>query len=488
MSYKVKNNIVKNNINNILNNKMSNDLHIFSIELNKIFFNINETINKIIFDSTGKKSRNRKLFFNEVVNYLFNYTFINSTKLKVVSNLNYENDKKVHYSNYQKKEAKIPLLFYKDLFNKIQSLFYNKYSDSNYLNNKNNNNKIVCVDGTYNNTNILNNGKLETSLNMGYYDFTNKIPLELKLKGTENKNKEINSFIEDIKNNNFDANNIIFVFDRAYYSYDLINYLDKNNYHYVIRVKKSSLYLNKDKNKDKINKINKKINNKNVRFINYNTKYNFEKTTKKNTKVKLERTANCDVVTNLNINDYDDEMIKDIYKNRWSVEVFFKILKLNFKFSNMNYNNYNSKSQYEKQYLIILIQYYIMRIIENIYLKNINDLNKHKFNKKNKNKYKTIHNKSLMIDGFKKIINNIINGNTNKDLLLKYCNHFIIKINVQIDINKERKCKNPCFKWYLKSYAEFYKYNKIIDAITNNKTDDLNKNLKLFLSELKIIK
>ena len=60
----------------------------------------------------------------------------------------------------------------------------------------------------------------------------------------------------------------------------------------------------------------------------------------------------------------------------------------------------NIKIQYEKQNYIILTQYYIIRIIENILNKNVNDLNKHKFN--NKNKYIVKHNTSLMIEGLKK--------------------------------------------------------------------------------------
>lgn len=120
-----------------------------------------------------------------------------------------------------------------------------------------NKNNIVCVDGTYNNTNLLNNGSLETSLNMGYYDFTNKIPVNIKFKGKENKNREIKSFIEDINNKNISTNNVIFVFDRAYDSYDLFNYMDDNNYKYVCRVKKSCLYL--DEKKIKIKLIRKKI-------------------------------------------------------------------------------------------------------------------------------------------------------------------------------------------------------------------------------------
>ena len=120
---------------------------------------VNKVISDMIFKTTKKYSRNNKLTFNDTILYLFNYCSINKTKLNVVSNLNYNNDINVHPSNYQKKEAKIPLLFYENLFNNIQSLFYEKYSINDL-----NKNRIVCVDGTYNNTNLLNNGSLETSL------------------------------------------------------------------------------------------------------------------------------------------------------------------------------------------------------------------------------------------------------------------------------------------------------------------------------------
>ena len=48
-------------------------------------------------------------------------------------------------------------------------------------------------------------------------------------------------------------------------------------------------------------------------------------------------------------------------------------------------------------------------------------------------------------------------------------------------------CKNPSYKWYLKSYAEYYNYNVIIEAIINNNIDSLNKNLKLLVSKISII-
>ena len=64
-----------------------------------------------------------------------------------------------------------------------------------------------------------------------------------------------------------------------------------------------------------------------------------------------------------------------------------------------------------KQNYIILTQYYIIRIVENIYNKNIDELNKHKFNIKNKNKYVVKHSNSLMINGLKKIIHDIGKSN-----------------------------------------------------------------------------
>ena len=138
--------------------------------------------------------------------------------------------------------------------------------------------------------------------------------------------------------------------------------------------------------------------------------------------------------------------------------------------------------------MIILIEIYIVKLIELIYKKNNDELNEHKYNVKNKNKYVVKYNNSLMVDGLKNIINNIIKSNIDTKILFNYSNNFIKKINIQININKERKCKTPFKKWYVKSYTEQYKYIKIINALINNTTDELEKNLKLLASELKIIK
>ena len=274
--------------------------------------------------------------------------------------------------------------------------------------------------------------------------------------------------------------------DRAYFSYDFINYLDKKNIYYVIRTKNNSLYLDKNKNNKKTNL--KKLDNENIRFITYEDKCIITKKDKNNNDIKLEKTIECNIVTNLSSKDYNDIEIKKIYLSRWCIEVFFKLIKSNFKFSYLKEHTKKTLIQYKKNYLIIMIEIYIMRLIEFIHNKNNNELNNHKFNKKNKNKYIIKYNDSLMINGLKKIINSIIKSNIDYDLLLNYSNNYIKKINVQIGIFNERKCKNPQCKWYIKSYAEYNKYIKIINALLNDKIDLLNKNLKLMASEIKIIK
>ena len=85
----------------------------------------------------------------------------------------------------------------------------------------------------------------------------------------------------------------------------------------------------------------------------------------------------------------------------------------------ITHNKEKTKNQYNEQYNIILIQYYISKIIGNIYAKNVDDLNNHKFNKKNKNNYLVKHNQTIMINGLKIIMPNIINANLTKELLFK---------------------------------------------------------------------
>ena len=57
----------------------------------------------------------------------------------------------------------------------------------------------------------------------------------------------------------------------------------------------------------------KKINNENVRFVNYENKYTLTIKGKNNKIIKVEKTTTCNLITNLNIDNYNDDKIKHIY-------------------------------------------------------------------------------------------------------------------------------------------------------------------------------
>ena len=462
-------NFIKNQINKIL----LKDFLQLSNDINSIFNNVNIDITKLIFYNLKIKNRNNKLTFVDVLNYIFNYSFINTTKQQIVSDYNFINNTNYNRSSFYKKELNIPIIFYQNLFIKVKNLL-DKIMNKN-LNLYN----VIAVDGTYSNTNLHNEHKLETCLNMGYFDCTNQIPIDLEIKGTEYNNKEIESFINYINKNKLDINNLILVLDRAYYSYDLINFLDSKKLNYVIRIKNNSIGIN---NK---NKANDKLINKNTRIINYKSIININKKDKNNNIVKLEQTLICNLITNLNKDKFNDDKIKNLYLQRWDIEVFFKLLKSNFKFGLLREHNKKTLEQYKKKYLIILINLHLIRLIEFVYSKH--QTKNYKNKSKNKHQYNFNNNNSLLITGFKNLINPIINGKLTNNLIFNYCNSYVIKTNTIKNISNPRTSYIPFSKWYVKSYSDYYKYSKIIEAKNNNNLDSLNKNLKLLANELTII-
>jgi len=432
-------------------------------ELNFLFYDANNYI-KNILDTAKIKTRLRQLTFCDALIYKFMCSYKNITNSQVVSDLNFTNNNKftTDKSNYYYKEQKIPLTFYQNILLKTKQLF-TKYENKNILN------KIIAVDGTYNNTNFKKDKNLETTLNMGYYDVTNCIPINIELKNYDTKNKEVESFITYITNNNLDMQNIIFVMDRAYFSYDLFEILNEKKIKFVIRVKNNCVHLN-NKHKNK----NKKILN-DIRFVVYESDVVLIKKDKNNKDRKITQHLACNIATNLD-QKYNDEIIKNIYKSRWDVETFFKLLKYNFKFTNLTEHNKETRTCYLKTYTAILINC----ILERLFELQINSINKET------NKYTIKYNKSLAVNGLKKIIPDIINSNLTTDKLLKYLNCYIDPIYCEKNKHNPRTSKRPFTKWYVKAYINLYKYAKIIDCVDNDCISDLNKNLKMEAQTIQI--
>jgi thymidylate kinase len=117
------------------------------------------------------KQEKIKSLFTETVIYSLLYTEINKSKKKVIINLNilpeYNNNftkEKFKRTTLYEKKSLIPIDYYVDIFQKIKEIYENLFKNDN-------NNKIIAIDGTYNNTNVYNiKGFFETSLslNMGF--------------------------------------------------------------------------------------------------------------------------------------------------------------------------------------------------------------------------------------------------------------------------------------------------------------------------------
>jgi hypothetical protein len=464
------------NLNNSDNTKPSvfcEKLKKLSSDINEIFCNINDNIKQKLL-KLNIKTRNYTVSFVDALCYIYNYSFINNTKKKVVANYNCFYNKKGNRTSYYRKEFKIPLSFYTDILNKVKKLLKKYSPNCKYT--------IFAGDGTYNITNANNGKELETNLNMGFFNVTNCIPVDIEYKGYEKKNKEIASAIEYINSIGFNIKNVILVFDRAYFCYDFINFLDQQKINYVIRVKNNCVYINKPSNQYT------KINNKQTRIIQYLSKRIIERLGPNKKLYKLEETIECNLITNLNT-EFNNEQIKQIYVSRWDVEVFFKLLKSNFKFAVLREHSSDTMLQYKKKYLIILTILHLIRLIEIVFNKfNKKIIKKHKNKHKKKHKYKYKNDSSLMIEGFKMLIYYVINSKLDVLVLSNYCSNYISKISSQLDISNPRKSKIPFSKWYVKLYHECYKYETIINAIINNEVDKLEKNLKVLALKIKIIR
>lgn len=120
-----------------------------------------------------------------------------------------------------------------------------------------------------------------------------------------------------------------------------MEYLCINNLKFIIRAKGEVLNLDKNhnikkgiSNYDKIVNIKDKVNIIKCKNIDKKTIYT-RKTKKEPIKYIIDVENDCNLVTNLDIKEYTDQQILNIYKSRCDIEVFFKYLKNNYKFQHM---------------------------------------------------------------------------------------------------------------------------------------------------------
>jgi hypothetical protein len=196
---------------------------------------INNIISRIFDIKSINKYSTKKLRYKtdgisliDAVYYRFACSQNEVTKQSIASDINLKSNTSFSRQAFEKKESSIPVKTYQ-LFIFLSKKFvklYNTFTNATKIN------RIVGVDGTNN----LNKDH-QIYLNMGIYDISNGIPIDISFFGHENRNKEVSAFIDIIKADKKKFKKTIFVCDRLYFNYELLYFLCSNNFKFIIRSK-----------------------------------------------------------------------------------------------------------------------------------------------------------------------------------------------------------------------------------------------------------
>jgi len=179
---------------------------------------------------------------------------------------------------------------------------------------------------------------------------------------------------------------------------------------------------------------------------------------------------------------YSDSTILKYYSSRWDIEVFFKLLKSNFKFQNLNEKDHIN---YKKLYICEIILTYVEKIIEYYFSK---IYGKPKTQKEiDKKVIKKINKTNLLKGIFSSLLYDILYDKLTMDKLNIFCKSYVVYVVNKTGRSFVRNSKTPFTKWYIKGYSELTKYCKVIDAKINDTVEKLNKNLKVLAGKIQII-
>jgi hypothetical protein len=471
----------------------------------------------------SKKSRERKIKINDMLKFLFLYSDKGTTK-----DIAADKTKCASRTAFNNKLKIIDIAVFEEIFSELVKLKKDLINNDNELSKLNNilNNKIeifnkdtlpydICsADGTCNDE--IKDGALFTNSNVHIYNNTKQEPFciinndnkfnifDNNKNNKSNKNKEVAELLKFISSkSDAELNNIILILDRAYSTYDLILQLNKRNIKYIIRLKENLDILKEDiKISTNSKKIRTILNEPNVKIIKNTVETENEFIISVKDVKTLKTTNNYYLITNLgDAKDFNDNLIIELYRYRWEVEVYFKKIKELFKYRTFYLNDKDEifKMKLISNIIFILVKLLILVSLKNDYDNSIKKINKFVTKrlpkldlrkKKDKNIYndykksKTYEAKvTINFNHFYKkfsddVLVNLIDGNLSD-------NHIKI-LNKAVKVNKDkpnrkykRKSLIPFTKWYVKMYHKIYQDKKIYEAIISGTTDKLNKNLKL---------
>jgi len=367
-------------------------LNQLSIDINKYFDCNNSNVFRV------KKTNNRDAFMYKLL-----LTRKSVTGQSVTDKINFFKGttikSKVSRVSLIERQQSIDVDFYKNLYklisNKINKTFFHKQP------------KIYAGDGIYNNTyHKFGNGMMASkALSIGFFNCSTNMPVNLQLL---NRKFEVDGLL---KNMSLLSSKSIIILDIGYTSYNLFDTLIEHNIDFICRITKPIYVANT---------------NKKYRYVKYeiNEKEYY-------------------LMTSLhNENKFTSDILKELYHKRWTVEEYFKFIKLRTTYETIKQHNTNE---------IIKSTYCILIISQLIYLLS------HVFSKPQKD---MIVNKSSLMEGFYDhfLLRLIYNDKCGKKFNKSYIRSFIITyinlIKTVLDVSRPRVSKNTNSKWYNKSYQK----------------------------------
>lgn len=302
--------------------------------------------------------RIRCITFNDLIYFSSLMNLKNESYSTVNSHLYFKDILNVSKNALVKKRAAISYTYFEKLNNLLIKFIYKDiYSP-----------RIIAVDGSHvnliqslsNTFNPSRDKQYSTALVSSLYDVSNKIPINYTINKSKNERALFLSQLIYIKEGD------TLLFDRGYYSYELLDKLLERNINFVFRLKKSSIFVvNHDKRKK-----------------DYTVTYNGRDDKCRTLRVikYTEHTEPYYLLTNLtNKNKYTYADLKKLYKKRWLVETDFLYAK---HYLSMNHLNSKKESTIKQDIalhnFILLIDGYF-----NVLLKKfINNKSNYKANKK----------------------------------------------------------------------------------------------------------
>ena len=375
-------------------------------------------ISKSLHDTIAKYSktlvkRNRKVSLHDAFAFNCMYTFKNSSQINIQAKMNYNSNKNVSIRAMLKRSDVIP----ESMVNEVIELFNNK--DFNKKEQK------FAIDGSkFNLTkDLISKGykpnpkkQSVTVCTMGIFNISSNLPEALKLSKSHNERKAVIEFLDMVEDKYKDC---IFIFDRGYYSLNMISELRKRKIHYIFRIKEDSKFI---PDNIKIQENAEAIVFNNNRIVKYSI-----------------GTKSFYMLTDLKEKDYPLDTIKQMYHERWQIEESFKFQKNSLKLDEIPLRN---SDRIEKLMPYFLLVSKIVYFIQNLY--------QAKESKCKDKKY--VINKSLLVDGLFQtdFLLRFIYNDRFETVLKQFENAYIKVTHTQKGKSYKIVCVNTIFKSYRK--------------------------------------